>query len=160
VYCQGKKAVSILSRGWGKGILDTRRSGKLAAMTMDIEKEHNITVEVETDYVEGQSEPDNERYVFSYTITIRNEGGEPAQLLSRHWLITDANGNVQEVKGEGVVGEQPHLKPGEGFQYTSGAMITTPVGSMQGSYQMITDNGDEFDTEIPVFTLAIPRTLH
>lgn len=129
-------------------------------MTMDIEKEHNITVEVETDYVEGQSEPDNERYVFSYTITIRNEGGEPAQLLSRHWLITDANGNVQEVKGEGVVGEQPHLKPGEGFQYTSGAMITTPVGSMQGTYQMVTDQGDEFDTEIPAFTLAIPRTLH
>jgi ApaG protein len=129
-------------------------------MTMNIEKEHKITVEVETDYIEGQSEPENERYVFSYTITIRNEGGEPAQLLSRHWLITDANGNIQEVKGEGVVGEQPHLKPGEGFQYTSGAMITTPVGSMQGSYQMVTDNGDEFDTEIPAFTLAIPRTLH
>ena len=127
---------------------------------MNPEKEHHITVEVETDYVEGQSEPDNERYVFSYTITIRNEGGEPAQLLSRHWLITDANGNVQDVKGEGVVGEQPHLKPGEGFQYTSGAMITTPVGSMQGSYQMVTDEGDEFDTEIPAFTLAIPRTLH
>jgi len=129
-------------------------------MTMDTEKEHNITVEVETDYIEGQSEPDNERYVFSYTITIRNEGGEPAQLLSRHWLITDANGNVQEVRGEGVVGEQPHLNPGEGFQYTSGAMITTPVGSMQGTYQMVTDQGDEFDTEIPAFTLAIPRTLH
>jgi ApaG protein len=129
-------------------------------MTMNIEKQPNITVEVETDYIEGQSEPENERYVFSYTITIRNEGGEAAQLLSRHWLITDANGNIQEVKGEGVVGEQPHLKPGEGFQYTSGAMITTPVGSMQGSYQMITDNGDEFDTEIPAFTLAIPRTLH
>jgi len=129
-------------------------------MTMNTENEHNITVEVVTDYIEGQSEPDNERYVFSYTITIRNEGGEAAQLLSRHWLITDANGNVQEVKGEGVVGEQPHLKPGEGFQYTSGAMITTPVGSMQGTYQMVTDQGDEFDTEIPAFTLAIPRTLH
>jgi len=129
-------------------------------MTMNIEKAHNITVEVETDYIEGQSEPDNERYVFSYTITIRNEGGEAAQLLSRHWLITDANGNIQEVKGEGVVGEQPHLKPGEGFQYTSGAMITTPVGSMQGTYQMVTDQGDEFDAEIPAFTLAIPRTLH
>ncbi len=108
----------------------------------------------------SQSEPDNERYVFSYTITIRNEGGVPAQLLSRHWVITDANGNVQEVKGEGVVGEQPHLKPGEGFQYTSGAMIATPVGSMRGSYQMLTDSGDEFDAEIPAFTLAIPRTLH
>ena len=127
---------------------------------MNIEKQHHITVEVETDYIEGQSEPDNERYVFSYTITIRNEGGEAAQLLSRHWLITDANGNIQEVKGEGVVGEQPHLKPGEGFQYTSGAMITTPVGSMHGSYQMVADSGEEFDAEIPAFTLAIPRTLH
>ena len=121
---------------------------------------HNIKVEVETSYIEGQSEPDNDRYVFSYTITIRNEGGEPAQLLSRHWIITDANGNVQEVKGEGVVGEQPHPNPGEGFQYTSGAMITTPVGSMRGSYQMIADSGEEFDAEIPAFTLAIPRTLH
>lgn len=138
----------------------TWKSGKLTAMTTDTQKAHNITVEVETDYVEGQSESDSERYVFSYTITIRNEGGEPAQLLSRHWLITDANGNIQEVKGEGVVGEQPHLKPGEGFQYTSGAMITTPVGSMQGTYQMVTDTGDEFDAEIPAFTLAIPRTLH
>jgi ApaG protein len=121
---------------------------------------HNITVEVETRYIEGQSEPDNDRYVFSYTITIRNEGVVAAQLLSRHWVITDANGNVQEVKGEGVVGEQPHLNPGEGFQYTSGAMITTPVGSMRGTYQMVADNGDQFDAEIPAFTLAIPRTLH
>ena len=135
----------------------TRRFSNKA---MENESEKNITVEVETQYMEGQSEPENERYVFSYTITIRNEGGVPAQLLSRHWLITDANGNIQEVKGEGVVGEQPHLKPGEGFQYTSGAMIATPVGSMQGSYQMLTDGGDEFDAEIPAFTLAIPRTLH
>ena len=127
---------------------------------MENGNENNITVEVEAQYIEGQSEPDNERYVFSYTITIRNEGGIPAQLLSRHWVITDANGNIQEVKGEGVVGEQPHLKPGEGFQYTSGAMIATPVGSMRGTYQMLTDGGDEFDAEIPAFTLAIPRTLH
>ena len=129
-------------------------------MTMTHEPLNNITVEIETSYIEGQSEPDNDRYVFSYTITIRNEGDIPAQLLSRHWVITDANGNIQEVKGEGVVGEQPHLNPGEGFQYTSGAMIATPVGSMRGSYQMITDSGDEFDAEIPPFTLAIPRTLH
>jgi ApaG protein len=121
---------------------------------------HNIKVDVETHYIEGQSEPDNDRYVFSYTITIRNEGGLPAKLLSRHWLITDANGNVQEVKGEGVVGEQPHLRPGEGFQYTSGTMIATPVGSMRGSYQMVDEYGEEFDAEIPPFTLAIPRTLH
>ena len=153
-------AVIILSLQERQGILTGENSGKLVTMTMDSQKEHNITVEVVTDYVEGQSEPESERYVFSYTITIRNEGGEPAQLISRHWLITDANGNIQEVKGEGVVGEQPHLKPGEGFQYTSGAMITTPVGSMQGTYQMVTDNGDEFDAEIAPFTLAIPRTLN
>lgn len=121
---------------------------------------HNITVEVETSYIEGQSEPDSERYVFSYTITIRNEGGVPAQLVSRHWVITDANGHTQEVRGEGVVGEQPHLKPGEGFQYTSGTMIATPVGSMRGEYQMVAENGDQFDAVIPTFTLAIPRTLH
>jgi ApaG protein len=127
---------------------------------MSSENQHNITVEVETSYIEGQSEPDNERYVFSYTITIRNEGGAPAQLIARHWLITDANGHTQEVRGEGVVGEQPHLKPGEGFQYTSGTMIATPVGSMRGEYQMVDENGDKFDAEIPAFTLAIPRTLH
>jgi ApaG protein len=127
---------------------------------MNDQAHHNITIEVETNYIEGQSEPDNERYVFSYTITIRNEGEIPAQLLSRHWIITDANGNTQEVRGEGVVGEQPHLNPGEGFQYTSGTMIATPVGSMRGSYQMVAENGDEFDADIPSFTLAIPRTLH
>lgn len=127
---------------------------------MKSETLHNIIVEVETRYVEGQSEPDNDRFVFSYTITIRNAGLIAAQLLSRHWIITDANGNVQEVRGEGVVGEQPHLNPGEGFQYTSGAMIATPVGSMRGTYQMVADNGDHFDAEIPAFTLAIPRTLH
>ena len=127
---------------------------------MTIDNIHNITVDVETHYIEGQSEPDNDRYVFSYTITIRNEGGLPAKLLSRHWLITDANGNVQEVKGEGVVGEQPHIRPGEGFQYTSGAMIATPVGSMRGSYQMLSDDGSEFDARIPTFTLSVPRMLN
>jgi ApaG protein len=138
----------------------THQPVKFAIHIMNTENNHNIIVEVETSYVEGQSEPDNERYVFSYTITIRNEGGQPAQLLSRHWIITDAHGNIQEVKGEGVVGEQPHLNPGEGFQYTSGAMISTPVGSMRGTYQMLADDGNEFDAEIPPFTLAIPRTLH
>jgi len=120
----------------------------------------DIDVQVATSYVDDQSEPDADRYVFSYTITIANNGNEPATLKSRHWVITDANGKVQEVNGDGVVGEQPHLNPGEGFQYTSGAMITTPVGSMRGSYQMIADSGEEFDAEIPAFTLAIPRTLH
>ena len=121
---------------------------------------YNIKVDVETQYVEEQSLPQQDRYVFAYTITIRNQGSVPAQLLSRHWIITDANNKVQEVKGEGVVGEQPHLKPGEQFRYTSGTMLETPVGSMKGTYQMIADDGVEFDAEIPVFTLSIPRTLH
>ncbi len=121
---------------------------------------HNIKVEVESVYVEAQSAPDQNRYVFAYTVTIRNLGTVPAKLITRHWVITDANGKVQEVRGEGVVGEQPYLKPGEGFQYTSGTMIETSVGSMRGSYQMVADDGVEFDAEIPAFSLAVPRTLH
>ncbi len=121
---------------------------------------YNIEVQVETQYVEEQSLPDQDRYVFAYTITISNRGNIPARLLTRHWIITDANNKVQEVKGEGVVGEQPHLQPGEQFRYTSGTIIETPVGSMRGSYQMIADDGVEFDAQIPSFTLSIPRTLH
>lgn len=121
---------------------------------------YNTRVEVETAYIEEQSDPEQNRYVFSYTITIRNEGSVAAKLLTRHWLITDADGKVQEVEGEGVVGEQPHLKPGDGFRYTSGTVLETPVGSMQGSYHMIADDGVEFEAEIPAFTLAMPRTLH
>lgn len=122
--------------------------------------DYNTQVDVETEYLPEQSEPDENRYVFAYTITIRNEGKVPAKLLTRHWIITDAEGKVQEVHGEGVVGEQPHLKPGDGFRYTSGTMIETPVGSMQGSYQMIADDGVEFDAEIKPFTLATPNTIH
>ncbi|MFP3873181.1 MAG: Co2+/Mg2+ efflux protein ApaG [Thiohalophilus sp.] len=121
---------------------------------------YNTQVDVETAYIEEQSDPEQNRYVFSYTITIRNEGSVPAKLLSRHWIITDAEGKVQEVEGEGVVGEQPHLKPGDGFRYTSGTVLETPVGSMQGTYHMLADDGVEFEAEIPAFTLAIPRTLH
>ena len=121
---------------------------------------YNTTVSVQTTYIPEQSDPDNRRYVFAYTITIRNEGSIPAKLLTRHWLITDADGKTQEVRGEGVVGEQPHLKPGEGFRYTSGTMLETPVGSMQGSYQMLADDGQEFDCPIAPFTLSIPHTLH
>ena len=119
-----------------------------------------IQVEVETQYVEEQSLPDQDHYVFAYTITIHNNGNIAAQLLNRHWIITDANNRVQEVKGEGVVGEQPHLKPGEQYRYTSGTMLETPVGTMRGSYQMVADDGVEFDAEIPTFTLSMPRTLH
>jgi ApaG protein len=121
---------------------------------------YDIQVEVETQYIDEQSVPEQNRYVFAYTITIRNAGTVPARLLSRHWIITDANGKEQEVRGEGVVGEQPHLKPGEGFQYTSGTMLETPVGSMRGSYQMLADDGKDFDAEIPPFTLSLPNTLH
>ena len=121
---------------------------------------YNTQVAVETNYIEEQSDPEQQRYVFSYTITIRNNGQVPAKLLTRHWIITDADGNVQEVEGEGVVGEQPHLKPGDGFRYTSGTVLETPVGSMQGSYHMLADDGVEFDAEIPPFTLAMPNKLH
>jgi len=121
---------------------------------------NNIKVSVDTAYLASQSDTDDDRYVFAYTVTIQNEGEVPAKLVTRHWVITDSNGKTQEVKGEGVVGEQPHLKPGEGFQYTSGTMLETPVGTMHGSYQMVADDGTEFDAEIKVFTLSAPRVLH
>ena len=121
---------------------------------------HHIRVEVESSYLEEQSEPDERRYVFSYTITIRNEGAVAARLMTRHWIITDANGKVQEVMGEGVVGEQPHLQPGQGFRYSSGAVLETPVGAMQGSYRMVGDDGQHFDAPIAPFTLAMPGLLN
>ncbi len=120
---------------------------------------NKIRVDVETAYVDEQSDPNEHRFVFSYTITIRNEGAVPARLLTRHWIITDANGKVQEARGDGVVGEQPHLKPGQGFRYTSGAVIETPVGAMQGTYEMIDDAGHRFDAPIQPFRLAMPGIL-
>jgi ApaG protein len=123
------------------------------------EAPHRITVDVQTSYLSEQSDPDEPRFVFSYTITIRNDGDHPARLMRRHWLITDANGKVQEVRGDGVVGEQPHLKPGQGFRYSSAAIIETPVGVMQGSYQMIADDGHAFDAPIAPFRLAMPGVL-
>lgn len=121
---------------------------------------HDIRVRVVTEYVAAQSAPDEDRYVFAYTITIANEGSEPARLLTRHWTITDANGDIQEVRGDGVVGEQPYLEPGESFRYTSGTVIRTPVGSMQGSYQMVDDLGQHFEAPIPPFSLAVPGLVH
>jgi ApaG protein len=121
---------------------------------------HRISIDVETTYLDDQSEPREQRYVFAYTITIRNEGEVPAKLLTRHWIFTDANGRVQEVRGDGVVGEQPYLKPGQGFRYSSGAVLETPVGTMQGSYQMIADDGAQFDAPIAAFRLAMPGMLH
>jgi len=122
--------------------------------------DYDIQVSVETTYVDGQSSPQDARFVFAYTITITNEGSKPAKLLTRHWVITDANGKVQEVRGEGVVGEQPNLAPGQGFRYTSGAVLETPVGSMQGSYQMQAEDGHRFEAPIAAFSLAIPGMLH
>ena len=123
-------------------------------------EKNKIIVEVAPQYIEAQSSPKTNRYIFAYTITITNVGIVPAKLLTRHWLIIDSNGKKQEVKGDGVIGEQPHLKPGESFRYTSGAMIETPVGVMEGKYLMLSDNGDQFKAPIPQFTLSIPRTLH
>jgi ApaG protein len=124
------------------------------------ETPYRIQVQVKTDYLNDQSDPNADRYVFAYTITIANTGAEPARLLDRHWIITDANGKVEEVKGEGVVGKQPYLRPGEAFRYTSGAVLKTPVGSMQGSYGMLSDDGTHFDAEISPFSLAVPNRLH
>ena len=121
---------------------------------------NNIQVDVETRYVEEQSNPEQNYYVFAYTITIRNKGQQGAQLLTRHWVITDSNQKVQEVRGDGVVGEQPLLKPGEQFVYTSGTMLETSVGTMKGSYQMLADDGSRFDAEIDEFVLSTPRVLH
>jgi ApaG protein len=121
---------------------------------------HPISIDVATQYLEDQSDPRENRYVFSYTITIRNEGPVAAKLMTRHWIITDANGRVQEVRGDGVVGEQPRLAPGQGFRYASGAVLETPVGVMQGSYQMVTDNGSRFDAPIAPFSLAMPGVVH
>lgn len=127
---------------------------------MTANDKHQIQIDVRTSYLPGQSEPGQNRYVFAYTITITNSGSVPARLVTRHWIITDANEQKREVHGEGVVGEQPYLLPGTSFQYTSGTILETPVGTMHGSYQMIADDGTAFDAEIPSFTLSIPRTLH
>lgn len=123
-------------------------------------EKNNILVEAEPHYIESQSSEKENRYVFAYTITITNSGDGAAQLISRHWLITDANGKTQQVEGEGVVGEQPLLEPGEVYRYTSGTMVDTPVAVMQGRYTMRSEDGDEFHAAIPAFTLSIPRVLH
>ncbi|MDG4549546.1 MAG: Co2+/Mg2+ efflux protein ApaG [Candidatus Contendobacter sp.] len=119
-----------------------------------------ITVTAQAFFLEEQSNPERNRYVFAYTVQVLNQGNIAAKLLSRHWIITDANGKIEEVRGDGVVGEQPYLRPGEGFQYTSGTILETAVGSMKGSYQMLADDGVTFDADIPPFVLSIPRTLH
>jgi len=124
------------------------------------DKKHDIAVTSRTAFIPDQSDLESGRYVFAYTITITNTGSVPAQLVSRHWIITDSNNQVQEVRGLGVVGEQPTLRPNESFQYTSGTAIATPVGTMRGSYQMVAEGGVQFEAPIPEFTLSMPRVLH
>jgi ApaG protein len=127
---------------------------------MVAEKKYDVAVSSQTQYVPEQSDEEQSRFVFAYTITIRNNGSVPAQLVSRHWIITDGRNQVQEVRGLGVVGAQPLIKPGERFEYTSGTAIATPVGTMKGSYQMVAEDGTHFDAQIPEFTLSVPRVLH
>ena len=126
----------------------------------EADKKYGISISPQSQYLADQSDEPAGRFVFAYTITLRNTGSISAQLISRHWIITDANNQIQEVKGLGVVGEQPLLAPGESYQYTSGAAIATPVGTMRGTYQMVAEDGTRFDAPIPEFTLSIPRTLH
>ncbi len=124
------------------------------------DRKHDITVTSQVAFIPQQSDAASGRYVFAYTMTITNTGTLSAQLVSRHWIITDSESQVQEVKGNGVVGEQPVLRPNESFEYTSGTAIATPVGTMRGSYRMIGEDGVEFDAPIPEFTLSMPRVLH
>ena len=129
-------------------------------MVLVTSNNYDIEIGVDTTYVADQSQPEQERYVFAYHITITNCGTQAAQLISRHWVITDATGHIEEVKGEGVIGEQPKLEPGESFKYTSAAMIATPVGTMHGSYQMLAADGNHFDAPITAFRLSMPNILH
>ena len=124
------------------------------------ERKYQFSVAPRAKYIAEQSDAGAGRYAFAYTITITNTGDVPAQLISRHWIITDANNLVQEVKGQGVVGAQPRLKPGESFEYTSGSVLATPVGTMRGTYQMVAEDGTNFDAPIPQFILSMPRVLH
>lgn len=119
-----------------------------------------INVSVTTRYIDDQSAPDRDSYVFTYSVTIKNTGQVGAQLIARHWIITDANNHIEEIRGLGVVGRQPLLKPGEEFEYTSGTSLATPQGSMQGEFLCVTEQGEQFNVQIPEFLLSLPRTLH
>ena len=131
-----------------------------AADSDNTASDSGIAVTVAVQYVDAESDPARDRYVFAYTITISNHGAAPGQLLNRHWLITDAAGQVEEVRGPGVVGQQPRLEPGQSFRYTSGAILKTPVGAMQGEYEFTDDNGEHFEVPIPPFSLSMPHLVH
>ena len=127
---------------------------------MDKNDPYLINIAVRVNYIPEQSDEADNRFVFAYTITITNIGQATAKLVSRHWVITDANRHVQEVRGQGVVGEQPQLNPGQSFEYTSGTVLSTQVGTMSGSYQMVAEDGTQFEALIPQFVLSVPRVLH
>ena len=127
---------------------------------MSSQDKYRLEITTQVNYLAEQSDEDNDRFVFSYTITLTNTGSVTVKLVSRHWVITDANHDVQEVRGQGVVGEQPELKPSQSFEYTSGTVLTTQVGTMTGSYQMVAEDGTKFDAPIPKFVLSVPRVLH
>lgn len=137
-----------------------RLTGFAVIAGMEDDASYQLDIRVKARFLDDQSQPTDNRFVFAYTITIENRGSVPARLVSRHWLITDANGKVEEVRGDGVVGEQPWMRPGDSFEYTSGAVLETAVGTMRGSYQMLADDGTRFEAPIPQFTLSVPRTLH
>jgi ApaG protein len=151
----GHQPLQLASRAASRqiaGVRPTVAESTSTAMT------DGIRVRVQSQYLADQSSPRDDRYVFAYTITISNEGARTAQLRTRHWVITDARGVVEEVRGDGVVGEQPRLSPGQSFQYTSGCVLTTPVGTMHGTYRMWCDDGSYFDAVIAPFSLASPAT--
>lgn len=127
---------------------------------MNEPKKYDVKVTAQSFFLPDQSDEENDQYVFAYTVRIENTGQMPAQVISRHWIITDADQRVQEVRGMGVVGEQPVLKPGQHFEYTSGSSINTIVGTMRGTYQMVAEDGTRFDAIVPEFTLSVPRVLH
>lgn len=131
-----------------------------ASSTPSAPPPHHIEVSVRSEYIPAYSRPEDQHYVFAYHIRIHNSGQRAAQLISRHWIITDGNGHAQEVRGQGVIGEQPLLAPGEEFEYSSGCVLETAVGTMQGSYRMTSSDGEQFDAEIPLFVLAMPGSLH
>ncbi len=127
---------------------------------MQARKPYDIAISIDSEFLHEQSEPADNRYAFAYTVTIANRGTVGARLLARHWVITDENGKVHEVSGDGVVGEQPWVRPGDGYRYTSGAVLETSLGTMRGSYQMLADDGTRFIADIPAFLLSVPRVLH
>ena len=129
-------------------------------MTVADQNRYRIQVSVQVEYLPEQSDADNQRWVFAYHVTLKNKGKQTARLLTRHWVITDGEERTREVHGEGVIGEQPSIAPGGFYQYSSGAVLETEVGTMHGSYQMLAEDGTCFDADIPAFTLAVPRALH